>query len=58
VAKIKERQDIEPAKFKSLLEAGAIRPASVDDVWGTHHDRPLINHPNTGQPYVTTMRMQ
>lgn len=39
-------------EFKRLLEAKEIRPASKDDVYGTHHQRPLYLHPNTGQYYV------
>jgi len=39
-------------EFKSLLQAGAIRPASLEDVHGTHHSRGLYRHPNTGQWYV------
>lgn len=38
--------------FKSWLDAKAIRPASLEDVWGTHHDRPVYAHPNTGAPFV------
>ena len=55
--KPKERQQIEPEKFEQMLKAGLIRPASVDDVWGTHHDRPIYDHPNTGQPYVQVQRL-
>ena len=39
-------------EFKRLLKAKEIRPASKDDVFGTHHKRPLYKHPNTGQYYV------
>lgn len=40
------------AEFKQLLEARKIRPASLDDVQGTHHNRPLYRHPNTMSYYV------
>jgi hypothetical protein len=39
-------------EFKNLLSKKQIRPASLDDVWGTHHERPIYLHPNTKQPYV------
>jgi hypothetical protein len=39
-------------EFKSLLFKKEIRPASLEDVWGTHHNRPIYIHPNTKQPYV------
>lgn len=39
-------------EFKSMLLTKKIRPASLEDVWGTHHNRPIYLHPNTKQPYV------
>lgn len=39
-------------EFKTLLTSKKIRPASLDDVYGTHHRRPLYRHPNTQQYYV------
>ena len=39
-------------EFKALLKSGKIRPASLEDVHGTHHKRPLYKHPRTGQYYV------
>jgi len=39
--------------FKQLLQEKKIRPASLEDVWGTQHDRPIYAHPNTGQPFTT-----
>jgi hypothetical protein len=38
--------------FKRLLELKLIRPASLDDVQGTHHKRDLYRHPNTRAWYV------
>jgi hypothetical protein len=49
---VKKAQPIERETFKRLLQEKRIRPASLDDVWGTHHDRPIYEHPNTGAPYV------
>lgn len=43
---------IDKEQFKIWLSEGQIRPASLEDVWGTHHNRPCYSHPNTGQPYV------
>lgn len=39
-------------EFKALLRAKAIRPASLEDVCGTHHSRPLVRHPNTKEFFV------
>jgi hypothetical protein len=39
-------------EFKSMLQNKEIRPASLEDVWGTHHKRAIYLHPNTKQPYV------
>lgn len=39
-------------EFKRLLAAKLIRPASLDDVYGTHHKRTLYRHPNTKQYFV------
>ena len=39
-------------EFKRLLAEKAIRPASLEDVSGTHHKRALYKHPNTGQFFV------
>jgi hypothetical protein len=39
-------------EFKALLAARKIRPASLEDVNGTHHKRPLYIHPNTKQYWV------
>lgn len=38
--------------FKKLLADKKIRPASIDDMYGTHHKRPLVKHPNTGDWFV------
>ena len=35
-----------------LLRDKIIRPASLEDVYGTHHKRSLYRHPNTKQIYV------
>lgn len=45
-------KSISPEEFKALLAAKAIRAASLEDVAGTHHKRPLYKHPNTNQYYV------
>jgi hypothetical protein len=44
--------DVGLEEFKRLLSSKEIRPASLDDVMGTHHKRPLYRHINTGQFYV------
>ena len=44
--------------FKALLESKSIRPASLDDVMGTHHNRPLYIHPNTGQYFTGVKQPQ
>jgi len=38
--------------FKRWLETKQIRPASLEDLHGTHHSRPAYAHPNTGQPFI------
>lgn len=45
-------REIDEDTFKKLLVAKRIRPASLDDVNGTHHKRPLYKHPRTGQYYT------
>jgi hypothetical protein len=45
-------KDITEAEFRALLSAKKIRPASLEDVNGTHHRRPLYKHPRTSQYYV------
>lgn len=45
-------QEITSNQFKELLVAKCIVPASLDDVLGTHHNRPLYRHPNTGDYFV------
>ena len=49
---------ITEAKFKELLRAKKVRPASLEDVNGTHHRRPLVKHPRTGQWFVTAKEGQ
>lgn len=39
-------------EFIALLRNGKIRPASLEDVYGTHHKRTLYRHPNTGEWFV------
>ena len=39
--------------FKQWLAEKQIRPASLEDMYGTHHKRPVYAHPNTGQPFVS-----
>lgn len=46
-------QDITEEEFRRLLLAKLIRPSSLEDVHGTHHQRPLYRHPRTGQYYTT-----
>jgi hypothetical protein len=41
-----------PEEFKKLLLTKKIRPASLNDVHGTHHKKKLYKHPNTQQYYV------
>lgn len=38
--------------FKRWLQAKQIRPASLEDVAGTHHSRPLYKHPATDSLFV------
>lgn len=45
-------REIEPEEFKAFMRAKVIRPASLEDVYGTHHRRTLYRHPNTGQFWV------
>ena len=45
-------QAITANQFRELLHHKMIVPASLDDVHGTHHRRPLYRHPNTAQFYV------
>ena len=40
-------------EFKHLLINNLIRLASLQDVEGIHHQRPLFRHPNTGAYYTT-----
>ena len=47
-------KDIDTETFKTLLRAKKIRAASLQDVEGLHHNRPLYRHPNTGQLYTET----
>lgn len=49
-------EQVSPEEFKQLLIERAIRPASLEDVHHTHHQRKLYRHPNTGQYYVQTRR--
>lgn len=41
-----------PREFAKLLHAKMIRGASLEDVLGTHHDRPLYQHPHTFEWFV------
>jgi hypothetical protein len=45
---------VTPEEFIALLRGKLIRPASLEDVNGTHHKRALYKHPNTGQWFVAT----
>lgn len=45
-------KEITVEEFKRLLAAKLIRPASLDDCYGTHHKRNLYRHPNTKQFFV------
>ena len=45
-------QQVTELQFKVLLANDKIRAASLDDVEGTHHQRPLYRHPRTGQWFV------
>jgi len=38
--------------FKKWIQEKQVRLASLEDVWGTHHDRPCFYHPNTRAPFV------
>lgn len=39
--------------FIEWLSTGQLRPACLEDVWGTHHARPCFSHPVTAAPYVS-----
>lgn len=41
-------------EFRTLLGSKLIRPASLEDVRGTHHSRSLYRHPRTKQYWVAT----
>lgn len=45
-------QQVTELQFKVMLANDKIRAASLDDVEGTHHQRPLYRHPRTGQWFV------
>lgn len=45
-------KEVSVEEFKKLLNQKLIRPASLQDVEGLHHQRDLYKHPNTGQYYV------
>lgn len=49
---VERLKSISEAKFRELLRKKFIRPASLEDVNGTHHTRPLYRHPKTNQYYV------
>jgi hypothetical protein len=49
---LKEVIEISVDEFKKMLKNKEIRPASLEDIWGTHHNRPIYQHPNTKQPFV------
>ena len=51
---MKTATPIDRETFRRLLTEKRIRPASLDDVWGTHHNRPIYKHPNTEEFYVET----
>jgi len=36
------------------MDKKLIRPASLEDVYGTQHKKPLYKHPNTKQFWVAT----
>ncbi len=48
---MRERK-VSAEEFKRLLADKLIRPASLQDVEGLHHKRPLYSHPNTKQYFV------
>ena len=48
----KRTKVVTPDEFRALLKAKLIRAASLYDVEGTHHTRPLYRHPNTGDWFV------
>lgn len=50
---MKRLLEVSVEEFKKLLAQRQIRPASLEDVNGTHHKRPLYRHPITGQYYVS-----
>lgn len=51
---MKKPIEVSEDEFKRMLAAKEIRPASLEDHYNTHHDRPIYKHPRTGQRYVRT----
>lgn len=51
--KLKCARHVGEEKFREWLLAKDIRPASLEDMYGTQHDRPCYAHPRTGQPFVS-----
>lgn len=45
---------LSPEQFRALLGIRVLRGASLQDVEGLHHQRPLVRHPNTGEWFVFT----
>ena len=45
-------QVVTETEFREMLLAKLIRPASLEDVNGTHHKRNLYLHPRTQQYFV------
>lgn len=53
MTKLKHVKHVSRETFKKWLDEKQIRPASLEDMWGTHHNRPCYAHPVTGQPFVS-----
>lgn len=49
---LRRERTVSEQEFRGLIARKVIRAASLEDVHGTHHKRPLYRHPRTGQWFV------
>lgn len=48
----KRLQHVSVDEFKQMVNDRTIRSACMEDILGTHHQKPLYRHPNTGHLWV------
>lgn len=48
----KRLKTVSTEEFKQMVNNRTIRSASMEDILGTHHQKPLYQHPNTGYLWV------